>query len=425
MLRPFRKNHKRRFIVFFIAAVLAAGSAGCGKNPNPAPVKTTASVGAASQMTKSSGTARAVSQTAENGTEEIDAESLKPQEIELTYNVGYNPVSLSCKDYILKNVQNGKTTKRADMQGACLDSSGENIYYVYVNWEDVKMADISHGYAVDRKNIKTGSTEQIYRYENKNCSTVQVSYIGCAGNCLLWDEEANDGESLVKFDLVKKKRALLGTDQGFLFSLPGFSVVNNQFYWFGGLAGDGDTNGGGSFRLYCYNPATGHAERFKTEGSLYLDSPYDSPPGSGTSVNYCTKDGENYYITEHIINSPKKHRIKTGSTKISFYNADGNFAAWSDEAKNLYFLNLQTCELYHYNDNKKSGSVHGLLFHNGKIYFILGKSLVTVDFKSKKIVNQYLFDPSDDYDWLSEFKGGLYISGRNKKEQNVMKVFAL
>ncbi len=425
MLRPFRKNHKRRFIVFFIAAVLAAGSAGCGKNPNPAPVKTTASVGAASQMTKSSGTARAVSQTAENGTEEIDAESLKPQEIELTYNADSIPKNMLCRDYAFGIPPKG--WKDAPVSCACLDADGKNIYYVY-NRED---PDNDHEYAVKRKNIADGSDELLYHFRDDQASPLEVESIGCAGNCLMWNEGKNLEVTclLVKFDLKTKIRTIAGTPQSFLFSFPEFSVVKNQFYWFGGVAGKYDQCT--HFDLYRYDPATDEAARVKTDGEPYIGSFYDGDmyhekiPDSNTSVCYRTKSEKEYFINDEVLGAKKRFRIKTGEPEITDYDADGAYAMWLDKTGGFYVLDLSRKKLYHYAVDKKNGTVRNFVFFGGKPYFEINGHLATVNFHTGAIVNLYHFDQTFYHGQLSAFTGGLYIYGDDKKGQNILKLFAL
>ena len=397
-----------KFLSVVLASVLAIAAGGCGKVPPPANPSV-------------SGTA--ASQTARTGSAEINAAALKANAIELTYDADFKPQNLPSKDYVLENVQNGKKSARAALHGACLDSKGENIYYVYVNWEDVAMADISHGYVVDRKNLKDGSAEQLYRYENNSEQMVQVPSICCAGKCLMWDEITDESSSLIKFDLSRKKKTAIGTYEEFLFSSPEVSVIKNRFYWFGGVRGDNGKRSG--FELYRYDPANGDAVQVNTGGKLTEESCRGMIPDSGTSLVYRTKEDGNYFINARAADTDETYRVKTGEPEISVYNADGQYAAWYDGTRNLYFLDLQSSKLYHYGDNQKLLGISGFVFSGNELYFEIGGKLVTVDFRNKEIVNRYTFDESFQHSRLSGFSGGLYTFGTGRNKQNILKIFAL
>lgn len=395
----------KKFLSVFLAAVLAVGAGGCGKAPAPA---------------NSGVSGTAVSQPARTGSAEIDAAALKPHEIELTYDAGLKPENLPSKDYVLENIQNGKKSARAALHGACLDMSGQNIYYVYVNWEDVDMADISHGYVVDRKSLKDGSAEQLYRYENDKEQMVQVPSICCAGNCLMWDEITDESSSLIKFDLSQKKKTAIGTYEGFLFSSPEVSVIKNRFYWFGGVRGDNGKRSG--FELFRYDPENGDAARVNTGNSLSEESCRGMVPDSGTSLVYRTKENGNYFLNIRAADSDESFRVKTGEPEISVYNTDGRYAAWYDETKNLYLLDLQSRKLYHYGDSKKILGIYDFVFSGSELYFEIGGKLAAVDFSNNKIVNRFLYDESFHHYHLSSFGGGLYTFGTNRNKQNILKI---
>ena len=398
----------KKFLSVVLVSVLTMAAGGCGKVPTPA-------------NNGISGTA--ASQSAQTGTAVIDAAALKPHAIELTYDAGSKPTGLPSQDYVLENIQDGKKFPRAALHCACLDNSGENIYYTYVNWEDVDMADISHGYAVDRKNVKDGSAEQLYRYENGSEAEVQVPSICCAGNCLIWNEITDENSSLIKFDLSRKKKTAIGTYEGFLFSSPEVSVIKDRFYWFGGVRGDDGKRSG--FELYRYDPATGGAARVNTGGRLTEESYRGMIPDSGTSLVYRTKEDGNYFVNIRADDTDENCRVKTGEPEISVYNADGHYAAWYDKSRNLYFLDLLTRKLYHYSDSQKLLGITGFVFCGNELYFEIGGKLVTVDFENKKIVSRYAFDESFQHSRLSSFSGGVYTYGTKGKTQNIMKIFKL
>ena len=398
----------KRFLPVVLASVLTIAAGGCGKVPAP---------------TNGGVSGTTVSQPIRAGTTEIDAAVLKPHAIELTYDADFKPENLPSKDYVLENIQNGKKFSRAALHCACLDNSGENIYYAYVNWENVDMADISHGYVIDRKNVKDGSTEQLYRYENGSEAEVQVPSICCAGNHLMWDEITDENSSLIKFDLSRKKKTVIGTYEGFLFSSPEVSVIKDRFYWFGGVRGDDGKRRG--FELYRYDPATGGAAQVNTGGRLTEESYRGMIPDSGTSLVYRTKENGNYFVNVRGADTDGNCRVKTGEPEISVYNADGRYAAWYDESRNLYFLDLLTRKLYHYSDSQKLLGITGFVFSGNELFFEIGGKLVTLDFKNKKIVNRYAFDESFQHSRISGFSGGLYTYGTNRSKQNILKIFPL